>query len=808
MGAGFRAISLPDLPSIPLPSTPPGSQTGWDTFAPPITANAIPAAVTITECTRKVGSLQQMQITGDGFTSGTSFAFYGQSTSGNGTLISDTAQLLQLLLDTSNNLATWLVPTQMPVGAIMVWPVISRVAGYPQILNTPICNWCQDMSTGLHASVIPATVSIYGINLCNTYGQTWVLVEVVSGTYAQTILTNYTGGTGIVNANENRVQFTMPSNISPHGAISDGETVRFWVHNGRGDSRGWSRVPYDITKTSLVTLKLNYPSSGSTINPSNSGTASSTDTSNLTTRISSIGSSGGNIQLGSGTFYLNSIIFTGGFNSGISLEGQGIDVTIIKPVTGGYVDAFQNTFAYFNALGRLKNLTIDLTDSYWTSFSATGATCNSYTNVKIINPNSGTVAINTVQNGSSSTPGVWSNLTINAVLPTQQPSAIISEIAISGLIINQANNGATFTSEAAINTDAMLYTSIDNSGVAGTAFTMDTSTVCGGRMIVVEGSIISCYYDSLTSSLAGISGRGEQLFIGEQEADAYWTTGLSSDSTGTTTVVTFGSTPPAVNKVVHVVLGKGIGQCGVVTSVDNINNKATLDRLWRVDLDSTSRLLTGLGTQYLIVRNCQPGCSDGSSSSSSTGIQTYQLTAYVHINGLKSTGMGGSGYSIGANVGISSPESINKITTNLWIFNENPTVTDCYHYETIWDFASTTDGFVPSHPVNIGVLIYGAICTSPGLVALTAIQADSAPSVIDLIGHDNCMYIDVPVGVQIGENSYRDVWWNVKILPQNASGSKGWQQAAGHGTATDANIIARGMWGAVGFAAQNIQASP
>lgn len=796
--AGFGGLNpnLTDLAYL-TPGIDPGHQSGWDTFSPPV--GRIPGGVTITECTRKAAANQLIILTGDGFTSSTYFAFYGQSTAGNGTLVKDTSQAKNLLLDATNNSAAVVIPGTLPSGAIMIWAVDGGKISAPLLLNTAICWRAQDMGTGLRASAIPGnTISVYGLNLANG-STTWIYLEVLNGTPAAMFVT-------ATAANEDRVQFTLPTGaIGAHGALALNDTVRVWIHNGGGGKYGWSKVPYDLTVTTLANLGLTYPSSGATINPANGGSSTSTaDTSNLTTRISSIGGSGGSITLGPGTFYLNSITFIGGGASAISLEGAGSGSdpstnTIVKVLTGaGYTDAGSAAWLTFFPGGRIKNIRFDTTGG--ATFGSNGAIiCSNVTNCTIINSNAGSdIALNVGgPPGYSGSAGSISGTTIQAKLPIYGNAWY--QLAMSGMTLLVAageddaamicaGGGPNFLSDVSI--DTVTITELSSRSNRGRAF-------------VTEAITNYFYLDGINATLAPINNDpagagGECFFLGEQQVEGAWNS-CSSNSTGTATTVTFpsGHSVPTARMIVKVVSGKGIGQCGLVTSVSGLT--VTLDQLWKVDINTSSILHTNSGVAYFAMRNCTTTSAGITSESASSGWQINQQAAYFHISGHASTGCN-TGYSLLANQlatsGNGNYSGSGQCGTFSWGLIENATVRNCG-----WDENLGTEGGNGAvWPTHIGTVIRATTATGPSITteAIHAGEnnANFSSSSLNLLGHDACSYSDATVAVtEYPGIDHRDIWWNTAI-PAPVGATTGLSLSGG---STGANFIFRGTGGVTGY---------
>lgn len=780
------AVTLPLMPglSYQTPLSDPGTQTGWDTFSPPITST--PNGPIISDATRKAAANQLVHLTGNGFTSTTFFAFYSQTTANNRTLIKDTSGSKTLLRDTTNNLASVVLPNTLPAGAVLIWPCDGSTLGRPVILNTAQCWHALDATTGLKASaVISGTINVYGENLVNGSGKTWVVVEVLNGTYGKVVLTNYSGGTGIVSANEDRVQFTMPSSVGNHGTVNVGDTIQIWVHSGRGGYLGWGNVPYTMAAATIASLNLDYTAGAQYTMPA--ATNSATDNTNFTTALAAMTSTSGTITFLSGTYRLNSRLINGPSAAGVLLKGAGISSTTIKPVTSGYSDAGSAGWLCFSGKGKIQDMTIDATDGA-TVIGTNGAVLCPYAdNVTVISPlitTNGGVTPPAIS--PSGNPGVYKNSTIKGC-PSIGDSAG-NQLIFDTLSLVQMDGGA----DASIFFDALQYADISTITV-----TQNVGASTRGRIIAVLGKCQNYYLASITSTLTPIvnDNGGEQIFIGESGPPGF-RTGVTSDSTGATTKLTFGSAP-SVNWLVQIPSGKGLGQWGVIRSVNG--NIGTLDRLWSVDLDGTSTVMvSSAGTVYGCVRDCSITGGGIVTGSASCGWQFYQPAAKNNFrnNSVTSCNYGYQSWSLG-------DPNANTGAVNMWAVIENTTLLNCGWNER-WRVIYADFGLAP-WPVDIGVLVRGTTATAPsGTITTNNIYLNRP--LTNLLGHDNCSFTDAPSGYYPSTNEGRDVWWNSALTPGHATGTtNGIDPASGN---TGTNLILRGTGGITGFTANNKAATP
>jgi hypothetical protein len=218
--------ALPDMPNVPEPNPEPVAPSGWDVFAPPVTATPpVSGAPTIAEWTRTGAPDDSLILTGDklsvntGINQGkdTQFVIYGQTT-GNNSFLS--AALIQRL---DGLKAAITLPAGLPAwSTYMLWPENFSGYGAPVAVNRTEAWW-----VGPDNAAFGDTVSVYGRNLSHHGGTTasWVYIKPVGPFQGQ--------WAAVTSVNPYRVQFTVPT------FVSDG-TYEVWIHNGHGGKYGWS----------------------------------------------------------------------------------------------------------------------------------------------------------------------------------------------------------------------------------------------------------------------------------------------------------------------------------------------------------------------------------------------------------------------------------------------------------------------------------------------------------------------------------------------------------------------------------------
>jgi len=129
----------------------------------------------------------------------------------------------------------------------LVWPQNSAGIGSPVAVNQTQAQWIEP------ATAAPsAIVSVYGRNLDNNAGQSWVYLQPSTGVG---------GYVNVTSANSYRVQFTLPA-----GFLA-GTSFQVWVYNGHGGIYGWSG-PLNLTVGSPPAWNstVNVTAFGATVN--------------------------------------------------------------------------------------------------------------------------------------------------------------------------------------------------------------------------------------------------------------------------------------------------------------------------------------------------------------------------------------------------------------------------------------------------------------------------------------------------------------------------------------------------------------
>jgi len=217
---------LPGVPAILAPPSNPALPSAFDVFAPPVTAIA-PAAGTpgIAAWTETAGPSQSLSISATKMSalpasansSDTQFVTYGQTTSTNGELVSDTIQQLG-----PNNASVTLGQSNTANSMYLLWAVNADGYSAPVAINKTDAWW-----VGPNQATAGQTISVYGQNL--TYSasnpQSWVYITQAGSSTGQ--------WASVVSANPYKVDFVVPTNLT-------NGNYQVWVHNGHGGQYGWS----------------------------------------------------------------------------------------------------------------------------------------------------------------------------------------------------------------------------------------------------------------------------------------------------------------------------------------------------------------------------------------------------------------------------------------------------------------------------------------------------------------------------------------------------------------------------------------
>lgn len=235
------AVIYPGLSGRYIPVPAPTLPSYYDTFTPPTsTASAVSGSPTFAEWIHQAQPGDTILFTGS-LLSG--FTFYGQTSSGNGTLLPATAYF-QNSLESQVTLSTCLPANS----TYLVWSSNASGASIPACLN------CTELWWGLDTAQAGDTASVSGRNFY--YGGVTPTVYVqVAGQMGTTAT--------LVDYNNYRIDYTMP-NLG----VASGSTVEVWVHNGHGGSYGWSGP---ITVTVQTTVNDESYWTGSTFNVKNFG---------------------------------------------------------------------------------------------------------------------------------------------------------------------------------------------------------------------------------------------------------------------------------------------------------------------------------------------------------------------------------------------------------------------------------------------------------------------------------------------------------------------------------------------------------
>jgi hypothetical protein len=227
--SALAKAGLPDLPGYSVPASHPVLPAGADAFTPPVRSQALANGVPVVATSNlTANSGDTLTLTGASLTNDSALDFadtqdivYGQTSSTNGTL-----SYAQVQSGSSSGvLAT--IPSNEPGDSMyLVWPENSSGIGAPIVVNGTQAQWMGSVS-----ATPASTVSVYGRNMANGAGESWVYLQPSSGTGEWAVVTS---------ANAYRVQFTLPANFTP------GSTYQVWVYNGHGGNYGWS-VPLNLT---------------------------------------------------------------------------------------------------------------------------------------------------------------------------------------------------------------------------------------------------------------------------------------------------------------------------------------------------------------------------------------------------------------------------------------------------------------------------------------------------------------------------------------------------------------------------------
>jgi hypothetical protein len=220
----FQADGPPDSPPLPAGFEPFNPQLQSGSFT---AASGAPAIATATQSGEPNDTLS---LTGDAFSApdspahstaaDTRFLTFGQTTSGNGSLLDASIQDAGGV-GAAATAAITLDPRLPADSMYLLWPVNADGAGVPVAVNRTEAWW-----VGPDQAAPGATVSVFGRNLSlGNAPQSWVYLEPTNGSAGQ--------WAQVTAVNPYKVDFVLPANLPLGG-------YQVWAHNGHGGKYGWS----------------------------------------------------------------------------------------------------------------------------------------------------------------------------------------------------------------------------------------------------------------------------------------------------------------------------------------------------------------------------------------------------------------------------------------------------------------------------------------------------------------------------------------------------------------------------------------
>lgn len=491
------------------------------------------------------------------------------------------------------------VPSDLPFGMYLVWVENDAGASAPVCLNRPDSLWIGPMGSTAQAG---ATKRIFGKNVAASHGtaNSYVYVQPAAGG-ALTACT-------VTAVEPYAVTFTVP------GGLSNGN-YRVYLQSGHGGQYGWSD-PLSLTVASA------WSRGGSQANLTPSG---GDDTAAIQAAIDSMAaqSNGGTVNLSAGTFRYSTNLT---LKSQVKLQGAGMNQTTLE------CHPYSQDSGYFCYTGNhpaIQDITLKMcSDTYLLRYACMLSDLDyATTDFRLTNVRwNGDAAAQAV--------GGWIYTTVGEITGCESNGQVIIRGSDVWAHSNTFNGGPYAVSEAAIEDGGDRFVLETNTFQTnwphnGSNYNyllpdgnVDTSVIPGGQtalnQMVWAKRLIACsvgnsqYIAHNSSSNVAVQDNKGEMILYHAGTGIYFGNVISNNGTTMTVrtdglvdgqdvwldfgAVHGGQPIPSTVYVSDVIIMSGTGQGQRRTLVGHTSNTMTVDSLWRIAPDSTSKVV--LTKQY------------------------------------------------------------------------------------------------------------------------------------------------------------------------------------------------------------------